>query len=484
MSSYSIEDLSLLHVGVTVLLGYLGYVYYKNFHYPRHVGPLRSIPGPSNELLLSIRFMYARLTGNPAKFYKDLHAKYGPIVHSGLGVVAVNDPEATKTIYGSYKFIKSYRFEFFIENVQNIFSTSDRKYHSIRKRMMSPAFNWKSVMDLEPQVTVHVVDNTLTAINEILSNGNTQIDVYELFHKSIGDAISDTVLGKCFNSLKIPDFPSYQLCSHIADTWGLKFAVPALGFLKSRHHPIINQNIVEELKERRAGKYRKDILQTLVDAKDTETNSTFTDEEIIEEASILIFAGMETTAVALIWTFYLLGKNPQVYEKLVDELVTAFPDKNTKISYDMCKDLPYLTAVIHESLRVKSPAGVVLPRVVPEGGATICGHFLPEGTVVGSSGVGIHLSESNVQDPESFTPERWLGPEAEKLKDMFFAFGLGPRGCVGKNLAWLEMYISLANVIRQFDFSMPKGTQLTGFDLFVLKGKEEKLLLNTSPRSC
>jgi hypothetical protein len=84
MSAFSIEDLSLLHIGATVLLGYLGYAYYVNFHYPRHVSPLKSIPGPSNELWLSIRFMYARLTGSPAKFYKELHDKYGPIVHSGI----------------------------------------------------------------------------------------------------------------------------------------------------------------------------------------------------------------------------------------------------------------------------------------------------------------------------------------------------------------------------------------------------------------
>ncbi|KXN74302.1 cytochrome P450, partial [Conidiobolus coronatus NRRL 28638] len=174
-----------------------------------------------------------------------------------------------------------------------------------------------------------------------------------------------------------------------------------------------------------------------------------------------IFAGLETTAMGIIWTFYLLGKNPQAYEKLVDELITAFPDKNTKITYDMCKNLPYLTAVIYESLRVKSPSGVVLPRVVPEGGATLCGHFLPEGTVVGSSSAGIHLSEQNFQKADSFLPERWLGSNSDELKNMLFSFGLGPRGCVGKNLAWLEMYITIANIIRQFDFSMPKDTELT-----------------------
>jgi cytochrome P450 len=245
--------------------------------------------------------------------------------------------------------------------------------------MISPAFNWKSIMQLEPQISLHVVDNTISAINQYLDRSNSKIDVYELFHKSVADAISDLVIGRCFNSLKNPNFPTYKISSHIANSWGLKTAISRLDLIKSRHHPIINQNITEELKERRAGKYRQDILQTLIDAIDVETNCIFTDEEIVEEASMLIFAGMETSAVAIVWTFYLLGKNPQAYEKLVQELVTAFPDKNTKISYDMCKDLPYLTAIIHESLRIKSPSSSILPRIVPEGGTTICGHFIPEG---------------------------------------------------------------------------------------------------------
>jgi hypothetical protein len=234
-------------------------------------------------------------------------------------------------------------------------------------------------MKLEPMISLHCVDNLVDTIKETLDNGSTQVDIYELIHKSIGDAISDIVLGRCFNSLKKPDFPAYKLSIHISNTWGLKFTVPFLKFLKASHHPIINQNIVEELKLRREGKKREDILQILVDSKDAETNSTFSDAEIIEEACILIFAGMETTAISLIWTFYLLLSNPKTYENLVEELMAAFPDKNTQITYEMCKDLPYLTAVIHESLRLKNPSGVALTRVAPEGGATILGHFIPEG---------------------------------------------------------------------------------------------------------
>lgn len=81
---YSIEDLNLIHIGLAVFIGYLGYAYYRIYHYPRHLGPLKSIPGPSNELFASIKFLFARLTGNSANYYKELHAKYGPICHAGI----------------------------------------------------------------------------------------------------------------------------------------------------------------------------------------------------------------------------------------------------------------------------------------------------------------------------------------------------------------------------------------------------------------
>jgi hypothetical protein len=84
MLGYSTGDITLSHVALAGFIGYLGYSYYINFYYPRHVGPLKSIPGPSNEFWQSIRFMYYRLSGKPREVYKELHAQYGPICHSGI----------------------------------------------------------------------------------------------------------------------------------------------------------------------------------------------------------------------------------------------------------------------------------------------------------------------------------------------------------------------------------------------------------------
>ncbi|KXN74269.1 hypothetical protein CONCODRAFT_2644 [Conidiobolus coronatus NRRL 28638] len=84
MNSYPIDDINFLHAGLAIFIGYLGYAHYTRYHYSRNVGPLKYIPGPSNELLLSIKLMHARLTGNSANYYKELVAKYVPICHSGI----------------------------------------------------------------------------------------------------------------------------------------------------------------------------------------------------------------------------------------------------------------------------------------------------------------------------------------------------------------------------------------------------------------
>jgi hypothetical protein len=83
MLGYSTGDITLSHVALAGFICYLGYSYYINFYYPRHVGPLKSIPGPSNELWLTINFVYSKLTGNSVTLFKEIHAKYGPICHLG-----------------------------------------------------------------------------------------------------------------------------------------------------------------------------------------------------------------------------------------------------------------------------------------------------------------------------------------------------------------------------------------------------------------
>lgn len=118
--------------------------------------------------------------------------------------------------------------------------------------------------------------------------------------------------------------------------------------------------------------------------------------------------------------------------------------------------LPYLGAVIKEAMRIHSPVGLILERVVPEGGVTICGQYLPEGTIVGCNPAVIgHSKKIYGQDycVDQFWPERWLEADETLKAQMdrcFMAFGSGKRTCIGKNISLLEIHKLVPLLLTKF----------------------------------
>ncbi|KAK7019700.1 hypothetical protein VNI00_018000 [Paramarasmius palmivorus] len=122
------------------------------------------------------------------------------------------------------------------------------------------------------------------------------------------------------------------------------------------------------------------------------------------------------------------------------------------MSLERLEKLPYLTAVIKESLRLSSGVITPMPRVVPETGAIIAGYTVPPGTVVSIGNTFVHMNPDIFPEPERFYPERWLEDKDHSLDRYLVALGKGPRSCIGINLAWSELYMILGNVFRKLDF--------------------------------
>ena len=155
-------------------------------------------------------------------------------------------------------------------------------------------------------------------------------------------------------------------------------------------------------------------------------------------------SGSETTATLVCNTIYLICSHCIILQRLAEEIRSRFMNE-CQITFSTVKELPYLTAVVEESLRYSPPVPVTLPRIVPPQGAVICGHFLPEGTSVGVNQVAANLSARNFSNPEAFTPERWMG-DAEFAGDDRNArkpFSHGPRNCLGKRLELRTNLLSL-----------------------------------------
>lgn len=123
---------------------------------------------------------------------------------------------------------------------------------------------------------------------------------------------------------------------------------------------------------------------------------------------------------------------------------------------DAVKSLPYLEACINEGLRLHSTSSMGLPRVVPPGGLLIDGRMYPEGAVLSVPSFTIHRDPAVWgADVEAYRPERWLEGTKEQRDRMWAAFNpfsYGPRACVGKNLANMELQMIIGSVFRRFDF--------------------------------
>ncbi|KAJ2825296.1 hypothetical protein IWW50_002919, partial [Coemansia erecta] len=147
-----------------------------------------------------------------------------------------------------------------------------------------------------------------------------------------------------------------------------------------------------------------DLLQALIDCEDPESKVRLTGNQIHTEATMQMIAAVDTSAYTLTWTTHLFMLYPECYQRVVREVRTQFPLSDTdavpEITYAMAKaSLPYLEACLHESMRMMPIIQAMLPRVVPEEGTTIKGHFLPGGTTVFCNVPGSHLNPKYWQDP-------------------------------------------------------------------------------------
>jgi cytochrome P450 len=139
-------------------------------------------------------------------------------------------------------------------------------------------------------------------------------------------------------------------------------------------------------------------------------------------------AGIDTTGDALCFLMYQLSlpESWQVQEKLLHEF-------RESIGRDL-DELKYLDAVVKEGLRCFPPIPMSQPRYVPEGGRTIDGYFIPGGTIVSAQAWSVHqLNEDIYPNGNKFLPERWMDEEKSlEMNRVFFTFGLGARGCTGR----------------------------------------------------
>uniref|UniRef100_V5GP28 Cytochrome P450 CYP12A2 n=1 Tax=Anoplophora glabripennis TaxID=217634 RepID=V5GP28_ANOGL len=173
----------------------------------------------------------------------------------------------------------------------------------------------------------------------------------------------------------------------------------------------------------------------------------------------MLIAGIDTTGKTLATLLYFLAKNPDKQQCLREELLKNLPEKNSPVTKEVLNKSPYLKAAIKESSRIAPTAIGNLRTTVKD--LVLAGYQIPKGTDV----MTMHLLSSNsdeiFKDAAKFIPERWLRATEDQYSTKnvhsfaYMPFGFGPRSCVGKRLANLELEVATARIIRNFELSWP-----------------------------
>ena len=193
-------------------------------------------------------------------------------------------------------------------------------------------------------------------------------------------------------------------------------------------------------KRKESNKQYDDLLDMLLNSKYEDTGETMSNEQIVDEVLILIFAGHETTANTLSWLLYLLSTNKEATQKLTD----SFHDS----TIHECLNNEYLKATINEAMRLY-PAAWIAERVAIEDDK-FEDYSFPKNTIIVPFFFGLHRDKNLWNEELNFVPERFIiNNKVTKLKN-YFPFGAGPRMCIGNNFAIAEMSFFIFSFLKKF----------------------------------
>ncbi|KZV93251.1 cytochrome P450 [Exidia glandulosa HHB12029] len=496
--------------------------------------PLRSVPGPWLARWTPFWLMYHARRGERYLAVHEAHRKYGPVVRIAPWHVSFATPEAPGRVYaqGSAALDKSpfYR-AFYVQGNESLFSTQNRALHASKRRLLSQPFSYQSIRGFEGFIReslgrfVHRLDAVCNGerFGDAVRPGRS-IDVLLWFNYLAFDIISDLAFGeplgmvnKGSDLLPAEHKDGTVFEEHAAaliDQRGRTAAVVGLlpsiedwtkklpiSFVQAGYQSTesLSRIATRCVKHRlQSGVTRDDMLERLIEGvREKQGGGEVSEEEVVTEAMLLLTAGADTTANSLTAILYYILTHPQVYRKLIAELETinapvgelATSEKpplrrlESKFeleaateglpTHEQVKTLPYLNAVIEEGLRMFATNAFGLPRVTGPDGFDMDGWTLPPGVEVSAPAYTIQRDPRIWgADADEYRPERWLEEGGGALKKHMMTFGQGPRACIGKNLAYIQMQLALVTALLRYEFVLPPNAQLRSVEGFMHKPVE------------
>ncbi|HEY3566795.1 MAG TPA: cytochrome P450 [Thermoanaerobaculia bacterium] len=321
-----------------------------------------------------------------------------------------------------------------------------------QRRLMQPAFAHRRVASLVP-VMVDVVEKRLAEweayseagqpfdISQEMMSMTLGIIVKTMFSLSI-DARQTEIMAQCF-STALEQITIRMATYFLPERFPLphqKATREAVAMLEEMVYRIIAER-------RKSGQDVNDLLGMLLAARDEETGEGMTDREIRDEVMVTMFGGYEATADALTWTWHLLDEHPAVDETFREELARVLGGRTP--TFEEITQLTYTSQVAQESMRLYPPFWFI--NRTSRDADEIGGYPIPAGAQILISVYSTHRHPEIWEVPEAFRPERFEpAAVAARPRHSYLPFGTGPRMCIGRNLAMMEMQLILALVAQRY----------------------------------
>ncbi|NXX22534.1 CP3AO protein, partial [Podargus strigoides] len=446
------------------------------------------IPGPRPLPFLGTFLEYRHGVMNFDQMCFEKYGKIWGIFDGRQPVLAVLDPILIKNILVKecYTIFTNRRYiglNGILDSALNM--AEDEKWKRIRT-VLSPTFTSGKLKEMFPIIN-HYGEKLVKNIEKKVANDEF-VTMKDIFGAYSMDVVASTSFSVNIDSISNPSDPfvtnikKFLKFSFLSPMFLLlvlfPFIMPVLQKMNVTMLPSKVMDFfvdvftkIKDEREKGSSTDRVDFLQLMIDSQSShdsskcaETNlyKSLSDEEILAQALVFVFAGYETTSSTLSYISYNLATHPDVQQRLQDEIDAHLPNKATP-TYNAITQMEYLDMVVNESLRLFPPGGRierVCKKTVELNGVTI-----PKGMVVMIPAYALHRDPEYWPEPEEFRPERFSKDSKESIEPYtFLPFGAGPRNCIGMRFALLIVKVAMVVLLQNFSFRTCKDTPVRILD--------------------
>ncbi|KAM7208561.1 putative cytochrome P450 E-class, group I [Naviculisporaceae sp. PSN 640] len=495
--------LSWRSLAMTVVLYFLTLVFYRLY-----LHPLARFPGSKLAAITRYYEAYYDIVKDGQYTFRiaEMHRRYGPIIRISPYELHISDPSYFEKLYRHDGRWNKYAWAIDAHNAPGaVIFTPDHDQHKARRLPLNAYFSKASVVRRQDLID-RKIEKLCARIAEFAGT-RKPIDLGAAISAFQRDVSTDFVLGKDYNNLDQPDFgvgmtltmqgggTVWRLTKHIRWYGPALHSIPKDFLIKNadpdtasylRYAKDSEEETARLLQAAASSKLDDDAPRTIVHEI---VNSNLPPEDktlkrVFSDVVTVTGAGFETTSSVLRLIVYYVFSNPEILGRLRAELSSATAANSSPdatIPLHILEQLPYLTAVLMEGMRLSPAIATRSQRIAPDRDLIYDKYRIPAGTPVGMTVLLMHRDERLYPDSHKFDPERWVEPGTRKKAEKTYApFGRGTRICLGMHLAWAEMYLVMAALLAKFDFDFDGLTPPDHFevmsDQFIISTKGKAVL--------